>query len=131
VDNGRVGINYDCGRETMRTIEYEGIKISVDDEGYLLNADEWDEKVACALTQTVEDVDVCDLTTERFEILNFMREYYRRFESFPIVRSVCKNVHQTNECLYEQFIDPIKAWKIAGLPKPTPDVIARIRHDID
>ncbi len=115
----------------MRTIEYEGIKISVDDEGYLLNLDEWNEQVACALTQTVEDVDVCDLTKERMEILTFMREYYRRFESFPIVRSVCKNVHQTKECLYEQFLDPIKAWKIAGLPKPTPDVIARIRHDID
>jgi tRNA 2-thiouridine synthesizing protein E len=40
-------------------------------------------------------------------------------------------VHQDNECLYEQFIDPLKAWKIAGLPKPTPDAIARIMHELD
>jgi len=115
----------------MSTIEYDDIIINVDDEGYLLNVAEWDEKVACALTQTVEDVDECDLTEDRLEILRFMRDYYMRFESFPIVRQVCKNVHQDNECLYEQFIDPLKAWKIAGLPKPTPDAIARIRHELE
>ena len=115
----------------MPTIKYNDITINVDDEGYLLNAEKWDEKVACGLTQTIEDVDECDLTDERIEILKFMRDYYKRFESFPIVRHVCKNVHQENECLYEQFIDPLKAWKIAGLPKPTPDAIARIRHELD
>ncbi|MEJ2233954.1 MAG: TusE/DsrC/DsvC family sulfur relay protein [Syntrophobacterales bacterium] len=115
----------------MPTIEYKDITINVDDEGYLLNVEEWDEKVACGLTHTVEDVDECDLTDDKLEILRFMRDYYVRFESFPIVRQVCKNVHQENECLYEQFIDPLKAWKIAGLPKPTPDAIARIRHELD
>ena len=72
----------------MPTIEYNDITINVDDEGYLLNVEEWDEKVACGLTQTVEDVDECDLTDERIEILKFMRDYYNRFESFPIVRHV-------------------------------------------
>jgi tRNA 2-thiouridine synthesizing protein E len=115
----------------MPTIEYNDITINVDDEGYLLNREEWNEKVACGLTQTVEDVDECDLTDDRLEILRFMRDYYMRFESFPVVRQVCKNVHQDDECLYEQFIDPLKAWKIAGLPKPTPDAIARIRHELD
>jgi TusE/DsrC/DsvC family sulfur relay protein len=63
----------------MPTIEYNDITINVDDEGYLLNAEEWNEKVACGLTQTVEDVDECDLTDERIEILKFMRDYYNRF----------------------------------------------------
>ena len=115
----------------MRTLEYGDLKISVDDEGYLANIDEWNEKVACGLTQTVEDVDECDLTDERMEILKFMRDYFKRFESFPIVRYVCKNVNQGDQCLYEQFIDPLKAWKIAGLPKPTPDAIARIKHELE
>jgi len=115
----------------MPTIEYNDLTIKVDDEGYLLNLDDWNERVACALTHTVEDVDECDLTDDRMEILKFMRDYYRRFEAFPIVRQVCKNVRQQNACLYEQFIDPIKAWKIAGLPKPTPDAIARIKHELE
>ena len=115
----------------MATIEHGDLSINVDDDGYLLDMEEWNEKVACALTQTVEDVDECDLTDERIEILKFMRDYYKKFESFPVIRHVCKNVHQANECLYEQFIDPIKAWKIAGLPKPTPDAISRIRHELE
>ena len=60
-------------------------------------------------------------------ILKFLREYYKKFNSFPIVRAVCKNVHQPKNCLSEQFLDPIQAWKIAGLPKPTTEVFAYIR----
>jgi len=115
----------------MRSLEYQDITVTVDEEGYLLDMDDWNEKVACALTQTVEDVDDCDLTEERMDILKFMRDYYIKFGSFPIVRQVCKNVHQDKECLYENFIDPLKAWKIAGLPKPTPDAIARIKHEVE
>jgi len=115
----------------MRTLEYQDITVRVDEDGYLLNMDEWDDKVACALTQTVEEVDDCDLTEERMDILKFMRDYYKKFESFPIVRQVCKNLHQDKECLYENFIDPLHAWKIAGLPKPTPDAVARIKHEVE
>jgi tRNA 2-thiouridine synthesizing protein E len=114
----------------MPTIEYQDMKIEVDDEGYLLNTDEWNEQVACALTQTVENVEECDLTNDRMEILKFMREYYQRYESFPVVRYVCKKVCQPSECLYEQFLDPIKAWKIAGLPKPSGEFIANIQHEL-
>lgn len=31
--------------------------------------------------------------------------------------------------IFENFIDPIKAWKIAGLPKPDVHVIAEIRGE--
>jgi tRNA 2-thiouridine synthesizing protein E len=114
----------------MQTLTYKDKQIKVDDEGYLLDWKAWDEEVACALTQTVEDVDECDLTEERMEILKFMRDYYMRYEAFPVVRSVCRKIHQPRECLYERFIDPIKAWKIAGLPKPMTDVFSYIEHEI-
>lgn len=32
----------------MQTLEYSGLKIKLDDEGYLLNINEWNDKVACA-----------------------------------------------------------------------------------
>jgi TusE/DsrC/DsvC family sulfur relay protein len=114
----------------MQTLSYKNRQIRVDDEGYLVNLEDWDEEVACALTQTVEGVEECDLTKERMAILKFMRDYYRLYEAFPVVRSVCKGVHQPQECLYERFIDPIKAWKIAGLPKPMTDVFSYIAHEI-
>ena len=114
----------------MPKLEYAGIQVDVDEEGYLLNFDDWDEKVACALADREGILDRCPLTREKMDILKFLRDYYEKFHSFPIVQYVCKNVHQPKECEYEEFMDPIQAWKIAGLPKPTTEVFAYIRHKI-
>ncbi len=112
----------------MAELNYGERTIQVDEEGYLLNPEDWDEKVACALAEREGISDQCPLTEGRMDVLRFLRDYYRRFNSFPIVRAVCKNVHQPANCEYELFMDPITAWKIAGLPKPTTEVFAYIRH---
>ncbi|MEW6001077.1 MAG: TusE/DsrC/DsvC family sulfur relay protein [Nitrospirota bacterium] len=101
----------------MPTIEYEGMKISVDEEGYLVNFDDWNEKVACALAEKEDVSKVCPLTKEQMDILKFIRDYYKKYSSIPIVRAVCRNVHQPKDCEYVQFPDPVIACKIAGLPK--------------
>ena len=110
----------------MPNIEDTDLKIEVDDEGYLVRFEDWNEKVACALAEREGISDQCPLTEERMNILKFMREYYIKFHSFPIVPAVCRNVHQPKNCLNEKFLDPIQAWKIAGLPKPTTEVFAHI-----
>jgi len=115
----------------MAKFEYVGISIEVDEEGYLVNFEDWNEKVACALAEREGIASSCPLSAERLAILKFMRGYYKHFNSFPMLRSVCKNVHQSKECTYEQFMDPIQAWKIAGLPKPNTEVFAYLRHKAD
>ncbi len=112
----------------MTTITRDGHAAQLDDEGYLAHWEEWNENVACALAEREGVSEDCPLTQERLEILRFMRSYYRQFNSFPILRAVCKNVHQDRDCTYEQFPDPIAAWRIAGLPKPTTEVFAYIHH---
>jgi len=112
----------------MPLLEYAGGQFAVDEEGYLLRFEDWNEKVACTLAEREGILDQCPLTRERMDILIFLREYYKKFQSFPVVRAVCKKVHQPTHCEYELFIDPIKAWKIAGLPKPTTEVFAYIKH---
>ena len=114
----------------MPAIEYERVMIHLDDEGYLINTEDWNEKVACAMAEREGILDECPLTIEKMEILKFMRDYYKRFNSFPILRAICKKIHQPKDCEYEQFPDPIKAWKIAGLPKPVTEVFAYLRHEI-
>lgn len=99
----------------MPVIEYSGTKFEVDDEGYLVNFDDWNENVACALA---ERAGVEELTKERMDIIKFMRDYFKKYNHLPILRSVCKNINQPKECVDEKFIEPLKAWKIAGLPKP-------------
>ncbi|MCG8566110.1 MAG: TusE/DsrC/DsvC family sulfur relay protein [Desulfobacterales bacterium] len=102
--------------------------LNLDSQGYLRNLGDWDEEVACTLAEMEGVSDQCPLEGERMEILKYMRAYYRKFEAFPIVRAVCKNLGQDRHCQYEQFPDPITAWKIAGLPRPTPEVLAKIKH---
>jgi len=99
----------------MPVIEYAGLEVELDDKGFLANFDDWNEKVACAIA---EREGVPELTKERMEVINFMRQYYKQYNAFPILRAVCKNVHQPRDCVTEEFIDPLKAWKIAGLPNP-------------
>jgi TusE/DsrC/DsvC family sulfur relay protein len=99
----------------MPVLEYAGKKIEIDDDGFLRNMNDWDDKVACALAEQ-EGVD--ELTPQRMEIIRFLREYYMKYNHFPILNAVCLNVHQPNQCLNDKFIHPLKAWKIAGLPKP-------------
>lgn len=99
----------------MPVIDYGDLKINLDDNGFLVNMDDWNEKVACAIAER-EGVE--ELTKERMEVIVFMRDYYKKFNAFPLLRGVCRNIHQPKDCVEEEFIDPMKAWKIAGLPNP-------------
>lgn len=105
----------------MATIEYQGNKIELDADGFLANYNDWNENIAAALARN-EGIE--SLTDEMMSVIVFMREYYERFNAFPILGSVCRNVHQKKGCVQEEFIDPLKAWKIAGLPKPEDEVLA-------
>jgi TusE/DsrC/DsvC family sulfur relay protein len=109
----------------MPVIEYGSLKINIDDEGYLVNFNDWNEQVACALAER-EGVE--ELTKEKLDILKFIREYYRKYNFFPILNAVCKNVHQPKNCLNEQFFDPLTAWKLSGLPKPDETLINIIEY---
>ena len=99
----------------MPYIEVSGREVEVDEEGYLKNFDDWSDAVACAIAER-EGVE--ELTKERLDIIRFIRDYYRQYNFFPILNAVCKNVSQPKNCINEQFLNPILAWKIAGLPKP-------------
>ncbi len=109
----------------MKIIEYGKQTIKLDDEGYLDDFQEWDEKTACGIA---EQEGVEELTRERLEVIKFMRDYYKQFASFPVLGSVCKNVHKSKDCVNEEFVDPLKAWKIAGLPKPSEEVISYLKR---
>jgi len=109
----------------LPVIEIDGKNIELDNEGYLINSEAWNEKVACVLAER-EGVKF-PLTKEKIEILKFLREYYKKFEAFPIPRGVCLKIHQQKDCTYKEFPDPSVAWKIAGLPQPSRQVVAQLK----
>jgi len=102
----------------MATFTQGNVSIEVDEDGFMVNPDEWNEAVAKALA-TTEGVD--ELTDEHWKLVNYLRDYYLQFGVAPMIRKLCKETGFNLKKVYELFPSgPAKgACKVAGLPKPT------------
>ncbi|RVU84058.1 TusE/DsrC/DsvC family sulfur relay protein [Leucothrix sargassi] len=105
-------------------LEVNGVVIEQDEEGYLMELEDWSPEVA----NTLAAEDEIELTEEHWDILNFLREYYEEYQIAPAVRVLTKAVGKrlgkekgNSKYLYSLFpFGPGKqACKYAGLPKPT------------
>ena len=104
----------------MPEIRDENIGMDVDDDGFLTHTEVWTEEMARVLAARDG---IGQLSEEHFAILRYLREYYRRHRFFPIPRAICRSVQQPRSCVTDSFTDPVKAWKIAGLPNPGEEVL--------
>ena len=102
----------------MATMELGGKMLEIDEDGFIADPSQWDEKVAGSLAQT-EGVDA--LTETHWKLVNYLREYYLKYNIAPMIRKVCKDTGLPLKQIYELFPSgPAKgACKVAGLPKPT------------
>ncbi|MBI3547006.1 MAG: TusE/DsrC/DsvC family sulfur relay protein [Gammaproteobacteria bacterium] len=105
-------------------INVSGKTIETDEEGYLVSRTDWNEEIAKEMAK----IDNCDLSTNHWEVINFLREYYEEYQIAPAVRVLTKAIGKklgpdkgNSKYLYELFpYGPAKqACKYAGLPKPT------------
>ena len=95
-----------------------GVEIEVDEDGFLQEPDKWDEKMAEDLAKTEE----CPpLNEDAWKVVNYLRDYYLKFEIAPPIRMLVKSTGFNLKTIYEMFPGgPAKsACKVAGLPKPT------------
>jgi len=104
----------------MLELREDNISLSVDGEGFLTDSEDWNEDAALALAAREG---FAQLSDDQWAVLRALREYYRRYRFFPIIRSICRTVHQPRGCVTDHFADPVTAWKIAGLPNPGEEVI--------
>ncbi len=102
----------------MATVNLAGVEIEVDEDGFIQDPDAWNEAIAKALAETEQ---VSELTEDHWKVVNYIRDYYLKFGSAPMVRKLCKETGFKLKQIYELFpTGPAKgACKIAGLPKPT------------
>ncbi|MDI6864242.1 MULTISPECIES: TusE/DsrC/DsvC family sulfur relay protein [Thermodesulfovibrio] len=109
--------------------QYKAIEktVALDEGGYLKNINDWNEKVA-QMIAIKEGVGI--LTKEQLDIVKFIHEYYKIYNYFPVLSHVCKNINQPKDCIAEKLIDPIVAWKIAGLPKPDDNLINIVKYGV-
>jgi TusE/DsrC/DsvC family sulfur relay protein len=101
-----------------------GKTIEADEEGYLTNINEWSEELGAEIAKAEQ----INMTSEHWEVVNFLREYYSEYQIAPAIRVLTKAITKrlgaekgSNKYLYELFpYGPAKqACKVAGLPKPT------------
>ncbi|MCX7735500.1 MAG: TusE/DsrC/DsvC family sulfur relay protein [Candidatus Kapabacteria bacterium] len=102
----------------MPLFEWEEVKIMVDEDGFMENPEEWNERVALALASTE---DISELTEDHWKIINYLRDYFKQYGIAPMIRKLCKETGYSLKQIYELFPSgPAKgACKVAGLAKPT------------
>jgi TusE/DsrC/DsvC family sulfur relay protein len=105
-------------------IEINGRKIALDEEGNLLDLNDWSEGVGRYLCE-LDGLQVSDV---HWEVILFIRDYYKRYEAGPMPRIIVRELNKrsgfkkyTIKYLYELFSNtPINLLcKYAGVPHPS------------
>lgn len=107
----------------MAQLEFNGKKIELDAQGYLLNSEDWTPSLAEILAER----EALTLTEAHWEVIHFVRDFYQEYKTSPAIRMLVKAMAQklgedkgNSRYLQRLFPDgPAKqATKLAGLPKP-------------
>lgn len=103
----------------MSVIDYKGQRVTVDEDGFLQEPNKWSTEMAEFFAKQSENIE--KLTDEHWKVINYLREYYIKYNIAPPIRMLTKQTGLPLAKIYELFPSgPAKgACKIAGLPKPT------------
>jgi tRNA 2-thiouridine synthesizing protein E len=101
----------------MTTATYAGREVEVNEEGFLLDPEQWTEEMAPEIAAAEG---IATLTEDHWRVIHFMRSEYREKGTGPTVRVLGKTSGVSVKELYQLFPKgPAKvAAKIAGIPKP-------------
>ena len=100
-----------------------GKQVETDNEGFLLNPEDWDRDVAAKLADTID----VKMTEDHWQIIMLVREHYETNHSVPEARILLKDLSErigkekaTRKYLYRLFPYGYgqQACKIAGMRKP-------------
>jgi tRNA 2-thiouridine synthesizing protein E len=107
----------------LPTLELNGSVLALTDSGFLVDAAAWNETVAEALASRSQ----IKLSPAHWEILFYLRDYYRKYQHLPNARMFVKAVQKqfgeekgNSRYLHALFPDSAVRYAclIAGLPKP-------------
>ena len=102
----------------MPVIEVNGKSVELDEDGFIVNLEEWNEDVARYLAKE-EGID--ELSEDHWKLINYLKGYFAEYGIAPMVRKMTKESGYSLKEIYDLFPSgPAKgACKVAGLPKPT------------
>lgn len=107
------------------SIEVNGVSYETDENGYLVNLEDWNEDVALKIAES-EGVEMGEA---QWDLVKYLRNYYAEYQIAPAVKILTKAIatekgmdkKEASEFLYGMFPKgpALQACKISGLPKPT------------
>ncbi|MFH1405183.1 MAG: TusE/DsrC/DsvC family sulfur relay protein [Patescibacteria group bacterium] len=71
----------------MSFIKVGDREIEVDKDGFLVNSDDWDEDVACAIAATQG---INELSDKQWHSVRYLRDYYMKYGVLPQIRRIVK-----------------------------------------
>ena len=87
----------------------------LDEDGLLLNPEQWNESVAIELAHSLG---IKDMSSDHWLVVNTLREYYLDFGTAPAMSHVCYMHDKSHLWVHELFSTCLNAWRVAGLPNP-------------
>lgn len=104
------------------TLEVDNKIIQTDDQGYVIDPEDWDKSVAEAIARR----EGLELSDDHWKVIGFMREYYEQHHIAADARFVLKHLRQlgfngsVREQLYKLFPYGYvqQACKVAGMRRP-------------
>ena len=100
------------------TVEIREKELKLDEDGFLVNIDDWDVNVA---EQLARNEGFEDLSGEHWKLITALRLHYERHGESPLCRDILVEAGFTKMDMYRLFpsLGYRSAYKLAGLPKPT------------
>jgi TusE/DsrC/DsvC family sulfur relay protein len=95
-----------------------GTEIEIDEDGFIQEPEKWNQGIAEDIAKLEQ---AFPMTEEHWKVVNYLRDYYVKYEIAPPIRMLVKQTGFDLKRIYQLFPGgPAKgACKIAGLPKPT------------
>lgn len=103
---------------TIHSQDRGDVRIEIDEDGFLVNPNDWCREFA---TEIAKDEGIDQLTDDHWKVINYLRDYYTKYDSCPPIRMVVKETGFDLKAIYRLFpTGPAKgACRLAGSPKPT------------
>ena len=110
-------------------LEVNGTTIEANEQGYLLQPEQWSEDVCRAIAER----DGVELFVDHWELIWYFREYYQQNQSNPTMHTVVRTLGHKGDRFHDQIAyekhiyklfpqDAVhEVCKLAGLPMPPPD----------
>ena len=102
----------------MPNRDYCGNPLALNDDGFMMNPQEWSRDIALFLAREEEGLD--DLTGDHWLVIDYIRGFYLEHGLAPMIRYICKTTGIKLKAIYSLFPSgPAQgACKLAGLPRP-------------